>query len=374
VTKRWEAVVVGAGVSGLAAAYELQRRGRRVLVLEAVGVGAAQSAGLGRIFRIAHRDPRLCALALEARAGWRRWEAELGAGRLLGDEGLVVAGKERAEAHEAAMRAAGARPVPLTRREIAERIPLLRDPAPWEAALWDGLGGSLRIRRALAALARRLTVRRATVCGVQDGDAEARVRLDDGQVVAADVVLVCAGIATGDLVAAAGVDACVRAFHHVRLSYRPRPPAPAQPVACLIAREAYGLPLGSTGRWALGMHDDEPPPIDAVSAGEAAAATRRRHAAWVPQAFPRLDPEPADEIRCVSLEAPWLDAGDGFVARRRGRVIAFAGGNLMKFGPLLGDRLARTALDADMEVHADLRERAAAVSARSPAGRRTPRR
>src|SRR5689334_5483207 len=138
--ERWEAVVVGAGIAGLAAAYELRRRGVRVLVLEAEGVGAGQSAGLARVFRGAHRGP------------------ELGAGRLLGDEGLVVAGET---AHGEAMRAAGVEPVPLTRREIAERIPFLRP--PWESGLWDGLAGSLRIRRALTALARQVPVRQATV-------------------------------------------------------------------------------------------------------------------------------------------------------------------------------------------------------------------
>jgi glycine/D-amino acid oxidase-like deaminating enzyme len=335
-TDRWDTIVVGAGIGGLAAAYELRRRGLRVLVLETEGVGAGQSAGLARIFRVAHRDPGLCALALEARAGWRRWEHELGAGRLLGDEGLVVAGEERAAAHGEAMRAAGAEAVPLTRREIAQRIPFLR--SPWETGLWDGLAGSLRIRRALTALARRVTVRHATVRAVNDG----HVHLDGGQALAADVVLVCAGLATPALVAPAGIDAGMRAFHHVRLSYRMRQPAPA---ACLIAAESYGVPLGSTGRWALGLHDAAPPPLESESPDAAAAATRRRHAAWVPQTFPGLDPEPVDEIRCVSLEAPWLDAGDGFVIRRAGRVIALAGGNLMKFGPVLGERLARAALD-----------------------------
>ena len=65
-------VVIGAGVCGLAAAYELSRRGQRAVVLER----AEQSAGLARIFRIAHRRPALCALALEARAG-RRSSARL---------------------------------------------------------------------------------------------------------------------------------------------------------------------------------------------------------------------------------------------------------------------------------------------------------
>jgi sarcosine oxidase len=44
----------------------------------------------------------------------------------------------------------------------------------------------------------------------------------------------------------------------------------------------------------------------------------------------------------VSVRAPWLDAGgDGWRATRRGRVVAFVGANLMKFGPLLGDLLAQ---------------------------------
>lgn len=88
-------VIIGAGVCGLAAAYELSRRGQRGIVLERAEPLAAQSAGLARIFRIAHRRPALCTLALEARAGWRRWQGQLGAGRLLGSEGFIAAGGAR---------------------------------------------------------------------------------------------------------------------------------------------------------------------------------------------------------------------------------------------------------------------------------------
>ncbi|HWT91971.1 MAG TPA: FAD-dependent oxidoreductase, partial [Solirubrobacteraceae bacterium] len=107
-SERWDVIVVGAGICGLGAAYELARRDARVLVLERAGVGADQSTGLGRIFRIAHREARLCALALEARTLWDAWTEQLGAGRLLGDEGFVVSGPDVLTERAAAMREAGA--------------------------------------------------------------------------------------------------------------------------------------------------------------------------------------------------------------------------------------------------------------------------
>ncbi len=42
------------------------------------------------------------------------------------------------------------------------------------------------------------------------------------------------------------------------------------------------------------------------------------------------------------------------MALRAGPVIALGASNAMKFGPLIGDRLARTALDGEGGVHPDL--------------------
>lgn len=160
-----------------------------------------------------------------------------------------------------------------------------------------------------------------------------------------DVVVVCAGLGTQALVEPLGIDLGVTLTRHVRLTYAPAPPS-----ACLIAPECYALPLGTTGRWALGMRDADRP-YASWSDDEAAAWTRAQHADWVPGVFPGL--QPGEEIRCVSLHAGWLADGDGFRAFRAGPVIALGAANAMKFGPLLGDRLARTAL-ADDGVHPDL--------------------
>lgn len=302
-------VIIGAGVCGLAAAYELTRRGEDAVVLERGRPFGEQSTGLARIFRIAHRRPALCRLALQARAGWERWEAELGVGRLLGSEGFIAAGA--CDQTAAAMTAAGAAFRWLERAEIATRIPFASP--PWEAGVLDPLGGSLRIRRALSALARRVDVRRGDVVSVAD---DGSTTLADGSVLRGERVLICAGVRTPDLFGPLGLEF----GPHTRFTYEG---ADATGAACLSSPEGYGLPLGSTGRWAFGQEVPDPATVRAL--------------------FPSL--APVGRVDCVTIRAPWLDSGgDGWTLARRGRVAAFVGSNLMKFGPLLGELLARAVL------------------------------
>lgn len=345
--------MVGGGICGLAAAHELARRDVRVLVVERTGVGAEQSAGLARIFRIAHVDARLCALALEARDGWRRWAERLGTGRLLGDEGVVAAGRQAIERQAPAMESAGATWRALDGAEVARRIGPAGDDDPWPAGVLDPLGGAVRVQRALRALSATVEVRRGEVLGAEDRGQEAVVHLADGARLRADRVLVCAGVGVPALAATAGIVVPVRFTRHVRLTYGwSRPVAPS---ACFTSPSAYGLPLGRTGRFAVGLEDPgEPAPLDTTDGDAFACTVRGQHADWLPHHLPGLEPHPVGEVRCVSVHAPWLDDhDDGFAALRQGRVVAFAGSNLMKFAPVLGDRLARTVLAED-GVHEDL--------------------
>ena len=306
-------VIVGAGICGLAAAYELSRRGEPAVVFERGEPFAEQSAGLARIFRIAHRRPTLCGLAMQARDGWQRWETEFGAGRLLGTEGFIAAGAPDDTA--AAMDDAGAVYSWLDRSEIAARIPFAA--APWETAVFDPLGGSLRIRRALSALARRAVIRRGEVVAVADDGA---TTLADGTVMRADRVLVCAGVQTPALFGPLGVEFAP----HTRFTYEG---ADATGAACLSAPEGYGLPLGSTGHWAFGQEVPDPATVRVL--------------------FPSLSP--VGQVDCVTARAAWLDSGgDGWTVARRGRVVAFVGSNLMKFGPLLGELLAQATLSDEL--------------------------
>jgi len=306
-------VVIGAGICGLAAAHELSRRGERAIVFERGEPFAEQSAGLARIFRIAHRRPAVCRLAMQARVGWQRWEAEFGAGRLLGSEGFIAAGG--CDDTAAAMTDAGAEFSWLDRSEIAARIPFVA--APWETGVFDPLGGSLRIRRALVALSQRVAVSRAEVVSIAD---DGSTTLADGTLVRGDGVLICAGVQTPALFGPLNIEFAP----HTRFTYEG---ADAAGAACLSAPEGYGLPLGSTGRWAFGQEVPD--------------------AATVRALFPSLSP--VGRVDCVTARAPWLDpGGDGWTVARRGRVVAFVGSNLMKFGPLLGELLAQAVLSDEL--------------------------
>ncbi len=308
-------VVIGAGVCGLAAAHELSRRGAEVVVLERGQPFSEQSVGLARIFRIAHRRAALCRLAMRARAGWLRWEAEFGVGRLLGSEGFVAAGAS-ADLTDiaAAMQEAGADFAWLDRPDIAARIPFLAP--PWERGVFDPLGGSLRIRRALSALAARVVIRRGEVVSVGD---DGTTVLADDTVLRAERVLICAGVGTPALFGPLDVEF----GPHSRYTYEG---ADAVGAACLSAPEGYGLPLGSTGRWAFGQETPDP--------------------GTVRKLFPSLSP--VGHVDCVTVRASWLDSGgDGWTVARRGRVVAFVGSNLMKFAPLLGELLAQAVLTGE---------------------------
>ena len=144
--------------------------------------------------------------------------------------------------------------------------------------------------------------------------------LADGNVTRGDRVVICAGVQTPALFGPLGVEFAP----HTRFTYAG---ADATGAASLSAPEGYGLPLGSTGRWAFGQEVPDPTTVRAL--------------------FPSLSP--VGQVDCVTVRAPWLDpGGDGWTAARRGRVIALVGSNLMKFAPLLGDRLAQAALSDEL--------------------------
>ena len=310
--------VVGAGIVGLATAYELARRGAAVTVYERGEPGDGQSGGDSRIFRHGHDDPRLVAFAIEARAIWREWEQRLGV-ELVTPVGVVAVGPS-AERRLALLREAGVRARAVA---AAEALPVL---APMdEPAVLDEVGGVIRTRAAIGALVSALgsaLVRDEVVEVHPDGEVRAA-----SSIRRFDRVFVCAGRDTPAL--AEGLDIPLRVSTHARFTYR----APAE-LPCFqdLATGAYGDPV--PGGYAVGLD-----------------GTTATHA-YVAERLPGLDPRPIDARTCWVTELPW--GHDAFAVWEHGAARFVAGNNLFKHAPALGRALAADELPADLRPAARL--------------------
>jgi sarcosine oxidase len=318
-------VVVGAGIVGLSTADALLRRGHDVTVLEARRPLGARSVGSSRIFRLAHGDPELVAAAAEARRLWDAWSER--AGRpLLGDEGAIVSGP-RVDAWAAAMAAAGApHEVGHPPSGTLGRTdgPVLHDPA----------GGALDLAGAGELLLR------ATKPHLRPG------RVVDLDELIADAIVLTAGAGTAELAAQVGVTVPDEPCHHVRFSFPLRERPDTVPPAHIDgATYQHRTP---EGHWAIGGHlPDAVTTTAAHSLDEVRRRSREAVTAHVVERLPELEPEPVGEVTCT----PTAGEGDGVRTARAGNVHVLWGGNLAKFAPLLGERLAAAVVE-DHVAHA----------------------
>lgn len=207
-------IVVGAGIIGLATAWELLDAGWEVTVCDPAPMSGASFAAAGMLApasEVVWDQPTLYGLMVSAAQLWPRLAARVAteAGRPVGHlstETLVCAG-DAADRQALADLAVLQRRLGMDLREISSSTARLLEPA-----LGPGVVGAVRIpddhqvdpRRIMAALFDLLGQRGTVVRQRADGvwwtaERVGGVRLADGSTLAADEVLVAAGLASGEL-------------------------------------------------------------------------------------------------------------------------------------------------------------------------------
>ena len=250
-TERADAVVVGAGLAGSAAARALASRRRSVVLVEALQPGhqRGSSHGSARIFRRAYPDPLYVRLTGQAQVLWRQLADEAGEEPVT-TTGAVDYGPALPGTMQKIMSGFGV-PVELMKAEAAaERWPGIsfgRDPV-----LYHPDGGVIDPERAMAAMRGIAAARGAQICY---GSPVLRVEADDAGATVhtvdrswrAPVVIVAAGAWLEPLLGEQVplpplVVTQVQAFH-----FAPRDPEPWPVFMHHDEMVRYGLPAGRDG-------------------------------------------------------------------------------------------------------------------------------
>jgi sarcosine oxidase len=208
---RYDAIVVGVGGMGSAAAYHLARRGRRVLGLERYTIPneMGSSHGLSRIIRLAYfEDPSYVPLLRRSYQLWRQLEGEYGE-QILHMTGCLHVGAPGTAVFDGCLRSCAEHHLQhevLGSEELTRRFPAFRLPAGTGGILEEE-GGFLVPEKCILAHAAGARSAGAelheseVVLGWEAGAAGVRVHTDRG-VYEADKLVLTAGSWNGKLVPA----------------------------------------------------------------------------------------------------------------------------------------------------------------------------
>jgi sarcosine oxidase len=352
-----EAVIVGAGATGSAAARALGARGVPAVLLEQFGPGHTRgsSHGATRIFRLSYPDAEYVELAVRARDAWARLQADAGEELLVPTGGLDAG--SGAEACASALAACGVDHAWLPAGEVSARFGGIAA-RPGERMLFQPGSGVCLAGRTVAALqrlARRAGVQLRAGTRVLSIDAtgdRAVLHTTAGEL-SARAVIVAAGPWSQPLLAGALTPAPQLRVTLQQVQYfAPRGEAawptliewPHQGPAWYAVPMAGGAPGVKVASHERGRTVDPSggpfTRIDPAALDAASAFARRR--------LPGLDPVGVAAETCLYT----LTADEDFVLDRVGPVVigAACSGHAFKFAPLLGEVLADLALGGEPDI------------------------
>ena len=345
--ERADAVVIGAGLAGSAAAWALAGRGRSVILLEAFPPGhrRGSSHGSARIFRRAYPDPLYVRLTGQAQRLWRQLAEESGR-ELVVTTGAVDYGPALPEEMYGIMTAAGVPAELLSTGAAAERWPGMSfgdDPV-----LFHRDGGVLDPENAMAATREIAASHGAQICygspvvRIEPGAEDAIVHTADRSW-RAPAVIVAAGAwlepLIGHLVRLPPLAVTqVQAFHFAQ-----RPPAGPWPAfICHDEVAMYGLPAGRDGEVPgaikVGEHGRGTVTTGDDRDGIVSPAARGRVRAFARERLAGLDPDPVGETSCLYTAT----GSEDFILDRQGPFVicSACSGHGAKFAPLTGEMAA----------------------------------
>jgi sarcosine oxidase len=375
-TESSEYVVVGAGLSGAATAWQLAARGHDVTILER-SVPAAHdgsSHGSARIFRYAYPDEFYTRAVLESKVMWDELDRSSGL-ELITPFGAVDYGPERQPEHLAGILAeTGVEHELLSAADARTRWPQIAFDTP---VLWHPGAGVIDAEgsvNAMVAQAVQLGARLLTgwnVADVEKRGAGYRLVSAGEETLDAGNVIISAGgwlpqlldrLSLPEGFLGAMPEFTVRQEQAYHFRYRNAAPWPT-----FIHKSAdiqtYGLPggrdAGFGGQKVAEYNGGQFIPSAAQQTGQVDPDNRRRVVDYVRKYLPGLDPEPYAETTCLFTNTPTedflIDRADNLT------VLSPCSGHGAKFAPLIGQWAADLATGT-ADVPARFRQATARIS------------